>query len=86
MLNFDLYAIYTDDNERNGSIKEFFHSFEEAKKNRFKYANWFCPKGNIWISKYKAGTTFHPCYEWHIHEDGHIMSEYDWSKNYKDLR
>ena len=83
MLNFDIYAIYTDDNERNGSIKEFFHSFEEAKENRFKYANWFCPKGNVWIVKYKAGSV-DPCYEWLIDENGDIKLEYDWSKNHHD--
>ena len=82
MLNFDLYAIYTEDNERNGSIKEFFTSFNEAKANRFKYANWFCPKGDVWINRYDAG--FHESYSCRINENGDIVSEFNWNK-YKKI-
>ena len=31
MLNKDIYAIYTEDDEYKGSIKELYSSFEEVK-------------------------------------------------------
>lgn len=80
MLNFDLYAIYTEDNECRGSIKEFFTSFDEAKENRFKYANWFCPKGDVWIYRYDANDTFRDSHTWRIDENGDIIIEFDWKK------
>ena len=49
MLNKDIYAIFTNNDERSGSVKELYSSFDEAKADRFKYANWCCPKGDIWI-------------------------------------
>ena len=79
MLDFDLYAIYTDKNERSGSIDELFVSFEEAMNNRMKYANWFCNKGNIWIRKISR-EKFSVVEEWHINDDGTICNHYVWKK------
>lgn len=79
MLNFDLYAIYTDKNERNGSIDEFFTSFEEAMQNRMKYANWWCPRGNVWIKKIPAQSKYRTSEEWLINADGTIASHYNWN-------
>lgn len=77
MLNKDIYAIFTNNDERSGSVKELYSSFEEAKADRFKYANWFCPKGDVWIELYKAGNPFYSFHEWHILPDGSIASEYN---------
>ena len=76
MLKFDIYAIETEDDERSSSIKELFTSFEDAMKARYNYANWFCPKGNVWINLYKANYPFKCAYTWHINEIGKIISEY----------
>lgn len=77
MLNKDIYAIYTEDDERRGSVKELFFSFEDAMETRYKYANWCCPKGDIWIKLFKAGNPFRNSYSWHINPKGKIISEYD---------
>lgn len=77
MLNNDIYAIFTEDDERKGSIKELYYSFEEAKADRYKYANWFCSKGDIWIRLYKAENAFKCSYSWHILPDGSITSVYN---------
>ena len=76
MLKFDIYAIETDNDERSRSIKELFTSFDDAMNARYKYANWFCPKGNVWINLYKANCPFKCAYKWHIDEKGKIISEY----------
>lgn len=76
MLNFDIYSIYTEDNEYKGSDKEFFPTFSEAIKNRFKYNNWFRSKGDIWIHLYKANSLFIHSYAWHILPNGTIDEEY----------
>jgi len=80
VLGCDIYAIYTEDNERNGSVKELFLFFEEAMQNRMKYANWYCPNGDVWIYKYKAGSIFSPSEEWHIDQHGKIINHYTWGK------
>ena len=77
MLNKDVYAIYTENNERSGSVKELFFSFEEAMEARYKYANWCCPKGDIWIELFKANNPFRSSYSWHINPKGKIISEYN---------
>ena len=77
MLNFDLYAIFTEKDERSGSIDELFVSFEEAMNNRMKYANWYCNKGNIWIQKISR-EKFTTVEEWHINDDGTIIRHYKW--------
>ena len=77
MLKFDLYAIYTEDNEYGGSIKEFFSSFEEAMENRMNYANWWCPNGTVWIKKYPANRKeFYASERWYINADGTIDRHY----------
>lgn len=77
MLSKDVYAIYTDNDERNGSIKELYDSFEEAKRDRYKYANWFCPKGDIWIELFEADKPFRSSHSWHINPEGKITTEYN---------
>lgn len=77
MLNFDLYAIFTEKSERSGSIDELFVSFEEAMNNRMKYANWYCKKGNVWIQKISR-ERFSTIEEWKIDDDGTIISHYKW--------
>lgn len=52
MLNFDLYAIETD----YGDICEYFSSFEDAVKGRFKYANFYRPNGCVDIIKFAKNT------------------------------
>ena len=79
MLDFDLYAIYTDKNERDGSIDELFVSFEDAMNNRMKYANWYCNKGDIWIRKISR-EKFSVVEEWHINDDGTISNHYVWGR------
>lgn len=76
MLNFDIYAIETEDDERSSNIKELFTSFDDAMNARYKYANWFCSKGNVWINLYKANCPFKCVCTWHINEKGEIISEY----------
>lgn len=75
MLNNDIYAIYTEDDERKGSIKELYSSFDEAKNDRFKYNNWFREKGDVWIRLYKANSKFRCTHYWHILSDGTIDSD-----------
>lgn len=77
MLNKDVYAIYTDNDERRGSVKELFFSFDEAMEARYKYANWFCPKGYVSIKLYKANSPFRCSHTWHINPEGEITEEYD---------
>ncbi len=77
MLNKDVYAIYTSDDEYSGSVKELYDSFEEAKKDRHKYANWFCPKGDVRIKLFKANAPFRCCHTWRIRPDGTIECEFD---------
>ena len=76
MLNNDIYAIYTEDDERRGSIKELYSSFDEAKNDRFKYHNWFCENGDVWIKLYKANSRFRCTHSWRILPDGTIDCEY----------
>ena len=76
MLNFDIYSIYTEDNERKGSNKEFFLTLTEAIENRFNYNNWFCPKGDVWVHLYKSNSKFVCSYVWHILPDGTIDRAY----------
>lgn len=79
MLNSDLYTIYTEKSEYRGTVDELFSSFEEAMANRFKYANWWRPSGDVWIYKYAAGSTGTcPSEEWHVREDGHAELRFKW--------
>lgn len=78
MLNFDIYAISTDDDERSRSVKELFTSFDDAMNARHKYANWCCPKGNVWINLYQANYPFRYIHTWHINARGKIISEYNY--------
>ena len=75
MLKNDIYAIYTENDERKGSIKELFSSFEDAMEARCHYANWYREKGDIWIQEYKANTKFSCSRSWHIDKNGNIISE-----------
>lgn len=77
MLKNDIYAIYTNDDDRRGSIKELFYSFNDAMEARYCYANWYCEKGDIWIKQYKANTKFSCSHSWHINKNGNIISEYN---------
>ena len=76
MLNFDLYAIYTEKNERDGSVDELFSSFEEAMQHRMKYSNWWREKGNVWIKKFPAKGTFAYNERWLINADGTVAQHY----------
>lgn len=77
MLNNDIYAIYTENDECTGSIKELYYSFEEAKADRYKYANWYRSNGDVWIKLYKAENAFKCIHSWHILPNGEINSEYN---------
>ncbi len=77
MLNRDVYAIYTSNDERNGSIKELFFSFEEAMEARYKYANWYAPYGDVRIKLFEAGNPFRSSHTWHINPEGKVISEYN---------
>ncbi len=77
MLSKDIYAIYTDDDERSGSIKELYDSFEEAKRDRYKYANWYRPKGDIRINLFKANSPFKSSHTWYINPEGKVTVEYN---------
>ena len=55
MLNFDLYAIETDYGH-GSDICEYFSSFEDAVKGRFKYANYWRPNGCVDIIKFAKNT------------------------------
>lgn len=76
MLDFDIYAIETEDDERSGSVKELFTSFDDAMNARYNYANWFRPKGDVWINLYKANHPFKRAHTWHIDKSGKVISEY----------
>ncbi len=52
MLDFELYSIYTEDDEYRGSNKEFFYSYDDAYAARMQYANWYRPNGDVWIRRY----------------------------------
>lgn len=78
MVKFDYYAIYIETSERDGEIVDIFNTFEECMKERMKYANWYRPKGNIWIYHINNGNNFLPSEEWYINEDGKIQNHYSW--------
>lgn len=88
MLNFNLYAIRTD------YIREYFLSFEDAVKGRFKYANFYRPNGCVDIIKYAKDKPRHISEEWHIdmnyNDTKQVVTEYkNWDKkifkeNYKE--
>lgn len=84
MLNKDIYAIYTTYDEFRGGIEELFDSFEDAMRNRFKYANWYCDDGDVYIKLYKKGRSFLPSIEWHIGSDGHLIEKMEWDKYRKE--
>lgn len=77
MLKQDIYAIYTNDDESRGSIKELFTSFKKAMQARFKYANWYCYKGDVWIYLYKGNSPFNCSHRWRINPNGEIQEEYN---------
>ena len=77
MLDKDIYSIYTTNNEYDGSNKEFFSSFNDAMEARYKYADWFRPKGHVSIKLYKANSPFRCSHTWHISPEGKITEEYD---------
>ncbi len=77
MLNRpDFYAISVEVNERNSREVEYFETFEEAKKNRMRYANWWCPNGDVWIL-HKNGCTLCTVESWHIDSNGTVVSHYN---------
>lgn len=79
MLDFELYSIYTEDDERRGSNKEYFHNYDDAYAARMNYANWYRPNGDVWIRHYdKMGS--HCLEEWAIDADGGIIRHYPWRK------
>lgn len=84
MLNKDIYAIYTTYDKFRGGIEELFDSFEDAMKNRFKYANWYCDDGDVYIKLYKKGRPFFPSIEWHIGSDDHLIEKMEWDKYRKE--
>ena len=65
MLNFDLYAIQTYNGISDG-IREYFSSFEDAIKGRFKHGNFYRPNGCVRIIKFKAGAIRNIEEEWKI--------------------
>jgi hypothetical protein len=73
MLNFDLYAIYTD---KSNNVCEYFLSFNEAMKNRFKYANWLCKPGDVYIYCYHKDNP-KSREHWHILSDGTIDKHFN---------
>lgn len=78
MLNRkDYYAIYIETNERDGREVDYFETFEEAMNNRMKYANWYCPNGDIWICK-KSGKRNITIEEWHIDSAGYTVNHFKW--------
>lgn len=85
MLNFDLYAIETH-YENDSEIKEYFTSFEDAVKNRFKYANFYRPNGCVNIIKFEANKRHRVTEDWRIDMNSkytkQVVVEYhNWNKN-----
>lgn len=76
MLNKDIYAIYTTTDEFRGHVRELFDSFNDAMNNRFKYSNWYCDLGDVYIHLYEKNQTFIvPSIKWHVTSDGKISLE-----------
>ena len=72
-----IYAIAVEEGERGGTrSQEWFDSFEDAVNSRMKYANWYRPRGSVWIQKHKGSPIVSE--EWLINPDGTIESHYDW--------
>ena len=81
MLNFDVYAIRTTHTEYSSDIDELFPSFEEAMEHRMEYANWYRPRGEVWIEKYPANSkSFWPTEKWYINADGTVGHYYNYEK------
>lgn len=77
MLNrLDFYAISIEVDERNSKEVEYFETFEEAKENRMRYANWWRPNGDVWIL-HKNGCTLRTAESWHIDSNGMVVSHYN---------
>ena len=80
MLNRkDFYAIEVEVDECHSTQEEYFETYEEAFKNRMKYANWYRPQGDVWIVK-MCGKTLRKIEEWHINASGKAVSHYCWKK------
>lgn len=76
MLNYpDFYMINVDTDEHNSRDVEPFSTWEEAMTARMKYANWWCPNGDVHIHKI-SGKTMKTIESWHIRPDGSIISHY----------
>lgn len=78
---FKFYAINCETGETSSIDKEYFDTFQDAMNNRFKYANWWCNSGDVWIKEYIMGgnnLTRKVTNEWHIGTDGRIISHYTW--------
>lgn len=84
MLNKDIYAIYTTSDEFRGSVRELFNTFDDAMNSRFKYSNWYCDAGDVYIQLYKKERPYFPSIEWHIGSDGHLIEEMEWDKYRKE--
>ena len=78
MIDKVIYAIATEQDEYRRTEDEWFDSFEDAMANRMKYANWFRPKGNVWICKHNGSPRVSE--EWLINETGEVESHYDWDE------
>lgn len=76
MLDFDLFSIFVTTDERNGKDVELFKTFDEAKLARWKYGNWMCGKGDVYIRRFAAGRVSIAKETWHVCEDGHIDFHY----------
>ena len=76
MVKFDYYAIYIETSERSGHIVDIFTTFDECMAARMRYANWFMPKGDIWIQHINKRNNFSPSESWHINKNGEIVSHY----------
>lgn len=83
MVKLDIYAIYVETSERGGQVVDLYNSFEECMEHRMEFANWWRPNGDIWIKHYSGGKNFCPDEDWHIGEEGNIISHYEWSSKRK---
>lgn len=71
MTPFDLYSIYTLNENEHGVVREMFLTFEDAKAARLKYKNAGSGAGDVYIERYVNG--FHIMSQiWHVTADGMV--------------
>lgn len=79
MTPFDLYGIYTLNENERGTVREMFLTFEDAKAARLKYQNAGSGAGDVYIERFVNGI-YKMNQVWHITADGAVHELFEKKK------